>query len=287
MASIEFTPSNRRDRSRVAVGLMAALALVVALAIGVPAHALAGRQSATFGSTCPPYVLKAPPVTGPRKVIGIDVSASTRGGQLASLYEAAADGAIDQAAQNHEAVILIAFSSASSSSQLVFVDTFAGSTGNDTLDLANANRVHCQAYRAVAQLLDRKRSAASTGTDVGGNLAQLIGYARPAATLGQPASVLALTDGLTEPSPSGGAHDLIDLRRLIDSGRAVKSIYKRFKPAFALGNATGVSVTIKGLDREQNGALSSTARAQALTALWTQACKDAHAASCTITEEVP
>jgi hypothetical protein len=237
--------------------------------------------------TCPAYQLRAPPDGVGRAVIGIDASTSTRGHALAALYEASADSAIEAAENDRLGIIIVAFNSASSSSQLVYADSFAASSGNSIVDQATRNRVRCQAERAVHQLLARTRSAANTGTDVGGNLAQLVALARPATLVHHPARVLALTDGLTEPSPSGGAHHLIDLRRLIDTGVSPRTIYRRYRSSFAIGNATGEDIAIKGIDRESDGSLSSTKRADALTQLWSWACRDAHSKTYVVTEEVP
>lgn len=238
--------------------------------------------------SCPPYRLTAPPAGVGREVIGIDVSASTRGGELASLYEAAADGAIDTAEREHLAVLVEAFTDASSSAHLIYADSFSSSTGSDLLDLASANRVRCQAYRAVHDLLFQSRTARATGTDVAGNLAELVARAREATIAGKPADVLALTDGLTAPAPRHSAgHDLIDLRRLIHSGERPPAIYRQHRSAFAIGDAKGMDVAIKGIDRQWSGSLASSSDADALTQLWTRACKDAHAKSCNVTEEVP
>jgi len=268
--------------------LVAVPAAALLLATAASASTGQARPTSAEADRCPRYQLETPAAGVGRQVIGIDVSASTRGGQLARLYEAAADGAIDVAAQKHLAVVIEAFTAASSSAQLVYAGSFAGSTGNETYDLANANRVSCQAKRAVHGLLTRRRTAKNTGTDVGGNLGELVARAHEAARIGKPAYVLDLTDGWTEPGRAGsGSHGLIDLRRLIDSGKPLAAIYRQHRAAFAIGDATGVAIAIKGIDRQSSGSLASSAHAKALTQLWTWACKDAHAKPYTVTEEVP
>jgi hypothetical protein len=256
----------------------------IAMSVAGPAEVEAATPAAT--PACPPYRLSTLPPEIGLEVIGIDVSASTRGGVLATLYEAAVNGALQAAARDHLGVAVIAFNSASSGSLPVFFGSFAGTSGSSIVDQANANLVFCQARRAVHNLLSRPRLAKSTGTDVGGNLAQLVRYAQVAARQHRTARVFAVTDGLTEPA-SGGARKLIDLRRLIDSGKSPRTIYRQFRASFVIGDARGIGIDIRGLDRQANGSLSSTSRANALTDLWTWACKDAKAATYNVTEVLP
>ena len=260
------------------LGLTVATALIVGATVGCQ-----GSHNQETSSSCPGSPIE--PISAPQndvEELALDVSISTKSASLRAAYEAAALASVNQIASKKGALRIIAFGASGVGAKVVFEGSFAPVSDDDVYNQAAQNRASCWAKEAIAQALATRTAPRDSGTDVAGATASLITDVRSLVGPGGTTSVAVFTDGCQAPAPSGPNHNLTDLCQLLVSGESPARILGAHEVEFSLGDARGVTITMKGIGvgHNQNGA--STTFARKLVELWVTACHRANARTCEI-----
>lgn len=281
----------RFDRTALGTLLIAvaSLAAVVACSNAVAAptgtamvlrsHAdVACRGSAVVAVTAPQHAVEE---------VGVDLSASTTGSSLRSLYTVAVQAIVVRAASESALLRVVPFGPSGVGAQPVFQGSFAATGDGELFNLAASNRARCLAERQVASLARVNGAGRDRGTDVAGTLGALIGDARSVVTGGARVTVTLTTDGCQAPATAGLNRQLTDLCGTLAAGTSAAAILAAHPGEFSLPNATGVTVVMRGIGVGGRPQAASTRLAGQLVAFWTSVCRRAHAAACLIGSDLP
>jgi hypothetical protein len=209
--------------------------------------------------------------------LAFDTSLSTESQPLRASYKAAALALVNQAASEKAALRIVAFGASGVGAKVVFEGSFAPTSNDPVFNLADENRLSCWAKSAIAKALATRTPPRDTGTDVAGAISSLIADARSLVAPGGSASVTVFTDGCQAPSPSGLNRNLTDLCGLLASDESPVRILRAHAAEFSLGDAHGVTITMKGVGIGRNENAASTTLARRTSAFWRLVCHTAKA----------
>ncbi len=256
-----------------AVGVGAAMLLVLAPA--VDARGCAGAPIVAAGAE---RVVEA---------LAIDMTASTASTALYTLYSTGADGIVERAASEGALLRIVALGASGVGAGMVFQRSFAPVSDDELFNLAASNAARCWAKLTVRRLFSEASSAGAVGTDVAGTLAALITTARSLAADRARVTVTALGDGCQSPSRSGLNRELTDLCGKLAAGKSTAAILASHADEFALPDASGVTLVMRGVGVGRRPEAASTRLAKMLVGFWMTVCRRAHAKACLIGSDLP
>jgi hypothetical protein len=295
MFTTSSTPSGstaehrRSSRIKLLSSIVLAVAVALSLAGCSELHGSAPIRRGTTATTlmAPAICSGSPidPIAPPQNevdAVALDTSLSTESQPLRVSYEAAALALVNQAASEKSALKVVAFGASGVGAKVVSEGSFAPKSDDDIYNLAAQNRLLCWARYAITKALAMRTTPRDTGTDVAGATSSLIADARSLVVPGGSASVTVFTDGCQAPSPSGLNRNLTDLCRLLASGESPTRILRAHAAEFSLGDAHGVTITMKGVGIGRNQNAANTTLARRTSAFWRIACQRARARTCEI-----
>lgn len=262
--------------------------VVVAAAIVAVAPATGTSATKIGTSVCPgPAVVAVD--TGQKAVeeVAVDLSASTTGSALRSLYTTAAQAIVGRAVSESALLRVVPFGPSGVGAQPVFQASFAASGDDELFNLAANNRSRCLAQQQIATLANSTSTGRDRGTDLAGTLRSLIENARSVATDGARMTVTIITDGCQAPATSGLNRQLTDVCGMLAAGKVASSILDAHQDEFTLPDASGVTVVMRGVGVGRRPEAANTRLAKTLVGLWTIVCRHAHAKACLIGSDLP
>lgn len=218
--------------------------------------------------------------------VGLDGSRSVTVPAVRGLYRQAAVSLVDTTVAEHAELRIVLFGASGVGARTVFIGSFAPVGPDDVLNLAAANRARCRALAAIDTAL-ATRAPVAGGTDVAGATASLVADARSLVAKHGKATVTVLTDGCQAPSSRGPNRSLTDLCGQLTHGMSALAVLRVSGSEFALGNAAGVRVVMRGVGVGRDPSAANTVRARRLVAFWELLCARAHAVSCEIGSTLP
>ena len=219
--------------------------------------------------------------------VAVDLSASTTGSSLRSLYTTAAQAIVSRSAAESALLRVVPFGPSGVGAQPVFQASFAATGDDELFNLAASNRERCLADRQVASLGSESDRGRDRGTDVAGMLRSLIAHARSVAAAKATVTVTVITDGCQAPATIGLNRELTDVCGMLAAGKLPETIVARHAAEFSLPDATGVTIAIRGVGVGRRPEAASTRLAVSVVGFWTMVCRRAHAAACVIGSDLP
>jgi hypothetical protein len=218
--------------------------------------------------------------------VAIDGSASTASRMLRALYEQAALAVVERAATEHAALRIVVFEASGIGARVVLENTFARQSPDEVYNLAATNALRCWARIAIKRAVETVANKRG-GSDVAGVMAASISGLRSLVATGKPATVTVLTDGCQAPAHSGPNSELIDLCAKLTAGVTPAGLLRAHGRQFALPDARGVTIVMKGIGRGRSAAGANSAQGQRLTEFWRTACLRSNARACEIGSDLP
>lgn len=273
---------------RVTLGLHALVGIVtVVVIVAATTTARAHATSNVPGSCSGPLVVA---VTAGQKAVtevAVDLSASTTGSTLRSLYTEAAQAAVAKAVADAALLRVVPFGPSGVGAQPVFQASFAATGDDELFNLAASNRERCLADRQVAALGTVNARGRDRGTDVAGMLRSLITHAKSVAAAKASVTVTVITDGCQAPATVGLNRELTDVCGMLAAGKSPEAILAAHAAEFSLPDATGVTIAMRGIGVGRRPAAASTRLAVTLVGFWSTVCQRAHAKYCVIGSDLP
>jgi hypothetical protein len=286
MNAIERPQATRKSVSRSLCALL--LGAVVAAAVVAVAPATGTNATKIGMSICSGPAIVAVDV-GQRAVeeVAVDLSASTTGSALRSLYTTAARAIVARAVTESALLRVVAFGPSGVGAQPVFQASFAAVGDDELFNLAASNRLRCLAQQQIATLAVFNGAGRDRGTDVAGMLRSLIENARSVTTDGARMTVTIMTDGCQAPATTGLNRGLTDVCGKLAAGKTIDAILAAHEVEFSLPDASGVTVVMRGVGVGRRPAAASTRLAATLIEFWMTVCRRAHAKACLVGSDLP
>jgi hypothetical protein len=272
----------------VTLGLHALVGIVATVVIVAATTTAAAHATSNVTGSCsgPPVVA----VTARQKAVtevAVDLSASTTGSTLRSLYTEAAQAAVAKAVADAAMLRVVSFGPSGVGAQPVFQASFAATGDDELFNLAASNRERCLADRQVAALGTVNTRGRDRGTDVAGMLRSLITHAKSVAAAKASVTVTVITDGCQAPATVGLNRELTDVCGMLAAGKSPEVILAAHAAEFSLPDATGVTIAMRGIGVGRRPAAASTRLAVTLVGFWSTVCQHAHATACLIGSDLP